>query len=146
MNKCLKFDNKLSESGIETANLFNKQFTSAIEHKTKPENRKINREIRKLQGEEILITPDEVKTAIKTTKTTYSCGPDEINIHHLKHLGNVALEFMTKMFNIALNTNTIPEMWKHAKIIPILKPNKDESQSKSYYIDLFRFYLLLPKH
>jgi endonuclease/exonuclease/phosphatase (EEP) superfamily protein YafD len=131
-NKCLQFDNKLSQSALETANLFNKQFTSAIKHKTKPENRKINREIQKLQGEEIKITSDEVKTAIKTTKTTYSCGPDEVNIHHLKHLGSVAVEFLTKMFNIALNSNTIPEVWKQAKIIPILKPNKDENQSKSY--------------
>jgi hypothetical protein len=33
---------------------------------------------------------------------------------------------------MALNTNNIPHTWKIAKIIPILKPNKDINKASSY--------------
>ena len=36
------------------------------------------------------------------------------------------------MHNTALNTNTIPHLWKHATIIPIPKPNKDHNISTNY--------------
>ena len=41
------------------------------------------------------------------------------------------------MYNIALNTNTIPQFWKHAMIILIPKPNKDNNIGTNYqYISL----------
>ena len=36
------------------------------------------------------------------------------------------------MYNTALNTNTIPYLWKHATIIPIPKPNKDHNIGTNY--------------
>ena len=39
---------------------------------------------------------------------------------------------MTKLFNLSLNTNTIPQIWKRANIIPIPKPNKDKNLGPSY--------------
>ena len=36
------------------------------------------------------------------------------------------------MYNNALNTNTIPHLWKRATIIPIPKPNKDHNIGTNY--------------
>ena len=65
-------------------------------------------------------------------KNNNSTGPDDINIRHLKHLGPRALDILTKLFNMSLNSNIIPQIWKKAKIIPILKPNKDPHKGQSY--------------
>ena len=39
---------------------------------------------------------------------------------------------LTDTLNLALKTNTIPQIWKLAKIIPIPKPNKDPNLGTSY--------------
>ena len=69
--------------------------------------------------------------AIKNTKNKNSVGPDNLNIRHLKHLGPTAIQYLTDILNLALNTNTIPQIWKLAKIIPIPKPNKDPNLGTS---------------
>ena len=53
-------------------------------------------------------------------------------MRHLKHLGSRALDILTKLFNMSLNSNIIPQILKKAKIIPILKPNKDPHKGQSY--------------
>jgi len=70
--------------------------------------------------------------AIKNTKNKNSVGPDNLNIRHLKHLGPIAIQYLTDMLNLALSTNTIPQIWKLANIIPIPKPNKDPNLGTSY--------------
>ena len=81
---------------------------------------------------EITISSEEVKTAIMQSKTNYSAGPDNVNIHHLKHLGTNAITYLTDLYNLALNQNIIPQIWKLAKIIPIPKPNKVLNIGSSY--------------
>src|SRR2546425_218370 len=73
----------------------------------------------------IQITSTQVSEAITTASNNNSTGPDHINIRHLKHLGPLAIKFHTELLNLALNLNVIPQIWKLAKIIAVLKPNKD---------------------
>ena len=88
--------------------------------------------IHKLQTTHIQITTEQTKTAIKSAATNKSTGRDGINIQHLKHLGEKAIEYLTDIYNIALNTNNIPDTWKLAKIVPIHKPNKPTHLGTSY--------------
>src|SRR6476619_4847703 len=53
-------------------------------------------------------------------------------MRHLKHLGPLAINSLPEMFNLSLNQNIIPQIWKLAKIIPISKPNKDPGLGTSY--------------
>ena len=82
--------------------------------------------------QQIAITIEQTTTAIKQLKNNNSKGPDGINIRHLKHLGPRALDILTKLFNMSLNSNIIPQIWKKAKIIAILKPHKDPHKGQSY--------------
>ena len=36
------------------------------------------------------------------------------------------------MYNIALNTNSVPYLWKHATILSVPKPNKDHNNGINY--------------
>ena len=131
-NRTITFKNNIYIQPKEIATQFNKQFTNTNNYSTNKNNRKTNRKIDKLTKTPINITETQVKHAIQESKINKSTGPDNINIQHLKHLGNTAITYLTKMYNIALNNNIIPHTWKLGKIIPIAKPNKNYNESTSY--------------
>ena len=79
-----------------------------------------------------ILTTSEISAAIRNSKNNNSTGPDGISIRHLKHIGPLGFTYLTNTFNLALNTNTIPHMWKLANIIPILKPDKDHNTGTSF--------------
>lgn len=73
----------------------------------------------------------ELKIAISSLKPGKSAGPDNIFPEFLSHLGNMALETFLKLANLTLN-NTVPDLWRKAEIIPILKKGKPSSEVKSF--------------
>ena len=93
---------------------------------------KITRKVHRLQPTQINITTEQVQTAIKNSKNNNSTGPDNINIKHLKNIGKNGLQYLTDIYNAAINDNKIPHVWKLANIIPIPKPNKDINIGTSY--------------
>ena len=107
-------------------------FINTIPHKTSTTNRKATRKVRRLQPTQINITTEQVQTAIKNSKNNNSTGPDNINIKHLKNIGKNGLQYLTNIYNSAINDNQIPHVWKLANIIPIPKPNKDINIGTSY--------------
>ncbi|MGK2940486.1 MAG: reverse transcriptase domain-containing protein [Immundisolibacter sp.] len=131
-NRAITFNNKIHTTPKQIAKAFNKQFINVTKHTTKPQNRKIDKKTKSLKHDHIEITTEQVKEAIKTSKNNNSTGPDNINIKHLKHLGPVAIAYLTELYNISLNTNNIPQIWKLAKIVPILKPQKDAGTGTSF--------------
>ena len=131
-NRTITFGNKLKTTAKQIATSFNKQFINNTTHKTDKNNRKIDRRTSKLQSEHIDITSEQVRQAIMASKNNNSTGPDNINIKHLKHLGPIALSHLAHLYTTSLNTNVIPQIWKLAKIVPILKPSKDAGIGSSY--------------
>jgi hypothetical protein len=131
-NRTITFKNEPEKNPQNTAECFNNQFTNLTKHKTSKINRQIDKEIRKLPMDSTTVTPTEVQNAIKNSKTNNSSGPDNISIHHLKHLGPTAITCLTKLYNLVLKDNTIPQIWKLSKVIPIPKPNKDPNLGSSY--------------
>jgi hypothetical protein len=132
LNRTIQFNNKTETTAQEIATAFNKQFTNVIKHTSKKNNRKIDNHTKKLESTHTDITMEQTKAAIQKSKNNNSTGPDDINIKHLKHLGPLALQYMTDIFNLSLQQNKIPSIWKLAKIIPIPKPQKDLGVGSSY--------------
>jgi len=110
----------------------NKQFVNTVLHKSTSTNRKIDKHTKHLLPALILITPSQVQAAIYKVHNNNSTGPDNINIRHLRHLGLLAIKYLSELFTRALSLNVILHIWKLAKIIPIAKPNKDINQGISY--------------
>jgi hypothetical protein len=77
-------------------------------------------------------TADETQEAIKKSKASKAIGPDKISNLHLKHLGKEGVAYLTKIFNLSIKFSQIPAIWKSSIIIPLLKPGKDPTDSKSF--------------
>ena len=114
-NITITFNNKTAITDKQKSEDFNKQFTNHIKHTTHRRYRIIDRLTNKLKSTPIHITIEKTLLAIKQAKNNNSTGPDNINIKHLKHLGKTALTYLTAIFNLSLNTNTIPHACKIAK-------------------------------
>jgi len=119
----------------QQANALNKHYSNTSRLPTRPIDRKILRRLHRTCTDQLPsppFTPAMVTEAIRATKNTPSTGPDGISNKHLKHLGPHAIRVFTDIFNYSLQHNSIPNTWKQAKIIPILKPNKPPTEPTSY--------------
>ena len=131
-NRSIHSRTKTAITDIDKAKAFNKQFTNITPYSTNKINRHIDHAIKNLPTEEIRFTTTQVQLAISNNTNNNSTKPDAINIRHLKHQEPLAIRYFTNMYNNALNTNTIPHLWKRATIIPIPKPNKDHNIGTNY--------------
>ena len=141
-NHTISFNNKPSVTSTQIANSFNKQFTNTVPRTSKKTNRKTDKQGHKLPKTTFILTTSEISAAIRNRKNNNSTGPDGISIRHLKHIGPLGHTYLTNTINLALNTNTIPHMWKLANIIPILKPDKDHNTGTSFRCSLLSQKLL----
>ena len=72
-----------------------------------------------------LTNPDEVHEAIRGLKVSKAPGPNAIPNRALKHLPQRAVSLLAQIFNVVLRTHHFPHVWKHARVISVLKPGKD---------------------
>ena len=84
------------------------------------------------EGMEHEITMAELKKAIKKLKKKKSPGPDGVTNEMLQHLGKSALEKLLDIFNLSWRQGQVPQCWKEARMIPILKKGKNKTNVQSY--------------
>jgi hypothetical protein len=73
-----------------------------------------------------------VKEALKKIKTGKTLGPDDIPIEVWRYLGDIAIVWLTKLFNIIFWSNKMPDEWRRSILVPIFK-NKGDIQSCTNY-------------
>ncbi|KAK7113996.1 hypothetical protein V1264_000134 [Littorina saxatilis] len=78
------------------------------------------------------ITMAELKNAIKKLKKKKSPGPDNITNEMLQHIGNSALQKLLGIFNLSWRQGQVPQCWKEARMIPVLKKGKNKTKTLSY--------------
>ena len=78
------------------------------------------------------IRPIEVENALKFMKNNKAVGPDDIPIEAWKCLGKVAITWLTKLFNLIIDTKKMPNQWRKSVLIPLYK-NKGDIQNCSNY-------------
>ena len=71
--------------------------------------------------ENIHISPDEVKQAIKQLKPNKAPGPNLIGPKLFKEASNELATPLSDMYNLSLTTKTYPASWKKANVCPIFK-------------------------
>jgi hypothetical protein len=79
-----------------------------------------------------LTTPEEVQEAIRGLKVSKAPGPNGIPNRALKHLPQRAVSLLVLLFNAILLIHHLPSVWKHARVISILKPGNDPALPSSY--------------
>jgi hypothetical protein len=78
------------------------------------------------------IQESEVKDALKKMKGCKAMGPDGIPIEIWRSFGDVAIVWLTKLFNIIFRSNKMPDEWRRSILVPIFK-NKGDVQSYTNY-------------
>jgi Reverse transcriptase (RNA-dependent DNA polymerase) len=78
------------------------------------------------------IQESEVKEAFKKIKIDKVLGPDDIPIEIWRCLGDIAIVWLTKLFNIIFQFNKMHDEWKRSILIPIFN-NKGDIQSCTNY-------------
>ena len=134
-NEAITFNGISFSSSKQLATKFNQQFnTSKLgRHTSSRETRVVTRVSKRKPLETVRIfTTDLVMKAIKSCRNSKAFGPDKLSIFHLKHLGPMAIEYITTLFNLSATTFRIPAIWKSSLILPIPKPGKETSQGTSY--------------
>ena len=78
-----------------------------------------------------LISESFVRDAIKRLKPNKAIGLDKISARLLKDSGHTIVPSLTSLFNLSLQTETFPSVWKNARVIPLYK--KGDKQDPSNY-------------
>jgi hypothetical protein len=75
---------------------------------------------------------EEVQDAIRGLRVSKVPGPNSIPNRALKYLPERAVSLLVTLFNAILLTHHFPTLWKHARVISILKPRKDPALPSPY--------------
>ena len=138
-NEALEFKGKTITSNRAKADTFAKHYASVSSLNF---NREERAEIRRTKIQLNAPGPDnescrpfsmqELKNAIRRMKRKGAPGADNIPPAFLKELGPKALEFLLAIFNRSFLNADIPQLWRHAVIIPLLKRMKPASEVESF--------------
>ena len=105
-----------------------KAFTRKVQERLREQRQKPSVDNQLCQA----FTPAEMTTALKTLKAGKAPGPDDIHPEYIIHLHERVIQWLRIFISVCLSTQTIPKMWRRAKVIGILKPNKPANEAKSY--------------
>jgi hypothetical protein len=78
------------------------------------------------------IHESEVKEALKRMEGGKAMGPDGIPTEVWKCLGDIAIVWLTKLFNHIFQSNKMSDEWRRSTLVPIFK-NKGDIQSCTNY-------------
>ena len=85
----------------------------------------VNQEVQKISAE-------DVRAAMNRMKIGKAVGPDDIPVEVWRCLGELAVDFLTRLFNKILEDERMPDEWRRNVLVPIFK-NKGNVQSCSNY-------------
>ena len=74
----------------------------------------------------------ELQTAPKKLRSRRSPGPDDVTNEMLVHLGSAAVCKLLQIYNHSWEQGVLPQIWREATMIPILKKGKDPKKANSY--------------
>ena len=74
----------------------------------------------------------EIGETLKRMKRGKAMDPDGIPIEVWRCLGDRAIVWLTKLFNLIFRSNKMPEKWRRSILVPIFK-NKSDVQSCTNY-------------
>lgn len=116
---------------FESAHNFNLNVLSPIEDQISIEFQNIVEQ--EFSSDEVFNTDlNEIKSIIKKFKNMKAPGEDGIFYILIKKLPEATLSSLVKICNKCFDLAYFPSSWKNAKVVPILKPDKNPAEASSY--------------
>jgi hypothetical protein len=78
------------------------------------------------------IQETKVKEALKRMKGGKAMGPDDVPIEVWRCLGDMAIVWLTKLFNHIFWSDKMPDEWRKSKLVPIFKNKGDVQKCTNY--------------
>jgi hypothetical protein len=78
------------------------------------------------------IQESDIKDALKRMKRGMAMVPDGTPIELWRTLADVAIVWLTKLFNLIFRSNTMPDEWRRSILVPIFKNNGDVQSCTNY--------------
>jgi ribonuclease HI len=78
------------------------------------------------------LTLGELQKAVSKLKAKKSPGPDEISNEMLINMSTVSKTKLLEIFNLSWTKGIVPQIWREAITIPILKKGKCKTKAESY--------------
>lgn len=140
----LVYDNNIATTNQEKADMFARYFSKEVYIST-PDKTKFQKFVReqaalikkkhrkknKPDDNWEVISSKEIKLMIKSLRNS-APGPDKVHNRMIKNHTERFIQMLNILFNAVIMIGHIPEMWKKAHIILLLKPNKNNQDPKSY--------------
>lgn len=79
-----------------------------------------------------IFSAPELDEVLASLDHSSSPGPDKITYGTLAHLGPAARQLLLQIFNDSWTNCHVPQAWKIANIVPVLKAGKSPLDLKSY--------------
>ena len=125
-----EISNKLGETFSKHSSSEN--YNEKFQHlKCQKEKTKLNSSSKNLEEYNRPFSLDELKHSLTKAHDTAS-GPDDIHYQLLKHLPDSSLQTILDFMNDIWANGNLPSIWKMATVIPIPKPNKDNTDPSNY--------------
>ena len=132
-NTSIIFNGKPVANQKEIANKLNGFLAKSCTVKRTKDGRQNERKRSKLvSNNSVHIHPQEVTDGIQQMSNSRAIALDGMASVHLKHFGKRAQEHLRRLLELSVNSGRIPAIWKQAKVCPLQKPNKPESDPGSY--------------
>ena len=77
----------------------------------------------------IVLSVENVRKTLKTVKAHKASGPDHIPCKVLKECSGELAPIFCELYNMSLETGTVPSLWKTATIVPVPKKAKIEKMN-----------------
>lgn len=74
----------------------------------------------------------ELKVALRSSRARSSPGSDGVTYRAVRNLGDSSLSCLLQVFNSSWRRGCVPECWKEAAVVPLLKPGKHASHLSSF--------------
>ena len=134
-NQPVTFNGKSPADKRLIATNFVKQFTRPTPHRHNRSTRQLIRQLHhrhRLDHSSMPFTPGHVRDVLENSGSSTALSPDDLSVLQLKHLGPLGLRYLCRLLNLSYAQARIPNIWKHALIVPLLKPGKPKEQGTSY--------------
>ena len=79
-----------------------------------------------------MFTPSELDKALSKLKKSNATGVNEVHNAMLTNLSPPNKKYLLHLFNIMYLNDFVPDSWKRAIVIPLLKPGKPADKATSY--------------
>ncbi|KAM7304739.1 hypothetical protein ISCGN_014639 [Ixodes scapularis] len=77
-------------------------------------------------------TVQELQSALRRCRKKSAAGPDGVPYQALTNLTEEAQDALVKWFNAIWNSGDVPNEWKEAMVVPLLKAGKPPGKAESY--------------